>query len=435
MRHPRHVYSLGMRGVSLIALSLLAACSAPSADAPAAEAPAAEASPVRRVEYRGTIDLEAHLARPGDTIPLELTWAQTCSAEACLVERTTGSGDGANTVRIWSTSDAAWVEGSGVRMLADDASNHRRVTELVSPADGAPKTEIPIAHPRLGNVTDTAIYGTLGPDGVPESVTLDVHDSDIAWRGTLELGSVGPAGGLEVPPAPAAAEAVPASITKLADGLWDARVPAKDARSFVVEFDSFLVVIEAPWSSAVGEEIVDLIDGALSKKPIRYVLYSHHHPHYTGGLRAFMASGASVLAPSVHRDFVESIAALDFSRSPDRYAKHGEAASVIAFDETFTIAEAGRSIQVIDIGEQSNHTAAYMVVWLPDSKTLIQGDIGWFTDPSGELLVGARSAGLLRAVDERGLDVQTLVQSWPVNGQAPTLEMSRFRAAVSTAGR
>lgn len=417
-----------MRATSLW-LVFVCACASTAAESPTPPTPQQTQSAQRLdVGYEGVVDLEAHLANPGDTVPLALRWVQRCADDVCLVERTTGEGENANTVRIWSSAEAVWTEGAEHRMNPFGAAHHRRLLQLFSPQSDVPSTELEYSHPRLGRSVDVATYKD------PATVDVDVHDADIAWRGTLSALEVANTPSLEAPDPPPAAEVPEPDIRKLGERLWDVRVPEHDARSFVVEFDSFVVAIEAPWSSQAGEHVVELVQKALPDKPIRYVLYSHHHPHYTGGLRAFMAAGATAVVPAAHQSFVRSIAGLDFSLRPDALAKAGPSdVALIPFEGSFTIAEGGVSLDAIDIGEQSNHTSAYTMVWLPESKTLIQGDLGWFTAPSGEIHVGGRSKGLLQAIDDRELPVEWMVQSWPVTTQEPMLGMGAFRAAVEAA--
>lgn len=417
-----------MRATSLW-LVFACACATPVVESPTR--PEEQPSVLRLdVGYEGVVDLEAHLANPGDTVPVALRWLQRCVDDVCLVERTTGEGEHASTVRIWSTAEAVWAEGAEHRMNRFGAAHHRRLLQLFAPQSDAPSTELEYSHPRLGRSADVATYH----EASPRTIDVDVHDADVAWRGTLSALEVASTASLE-PPMPPPAAVVPApDMRKLDDRLWDVRVPEHDARSFVVEFESFVVAIEAPWSSQAGEQVVELVRATLPNKPIRYVLYSHHHPHYTGGLRAFMAAGATAVVPAAHQSFVRSIAGLDFSLRPDALAKAGPSdLAVIPFEGTFTIAEAGVSLDAIDIGEQSNHTSAYTMVWLPESKTLIQGDLGWFTAADGRIRVGGRSKGLLQAIDDRELPVQHMVQSWPVTTQEPTLDMGAFRAAVEGA--
>lgn len=405
--------------VSLV-LATMVGCATSSTQPSALNSAAAEPEPsLSRVEYSGVIQLEAHLANPGDTIELPLRWVQTCDgAGTCLAEETAGEGGEAE--RIWSTPEATWNDGATHRWPAEKAAHHRRLLSLL----GQDETEVRYTHPRLGVQTDRA----TARDG---ALAVEFHDGGVAWTGALTRAPDGPAQALNVPEAPPAPPETTPSIVKAADGVWDVRLPELDARSFVLEFDSFLVTVEAPWSSAAGEQVVDLIEQQFPGKPIRYALYSHHHPHASGGLRAFIAAGATVVAPRGHAAYLREVVGRDFSLEPDRLQSMGETPSWVEFEDSFTISERGKSLQVIDIGERSNHTTHYMVFWLPETKALFQGDLGWYTASDGSLRVGQRSAGLLQAIDERNLPVETLWQGWPVNSQAPSLPMSALRDALS----
>lgn len=383
-----------------------------------------------RVAYAGEVDLEAHLENPGDTIPLTLEWAQTCTDDGlCLVEQTVGTGQSARTERIWSTPETTWSEGASTSYPPLEAAAHRR---LLSSFGAHENIEISYAHPRLGTVVDIVRCGALTEDGVPESITVTHHGADVAWRGALVLRtaeSVPPPVSPAAPPS-SSLGAPEAMISRLREGVWQVSVPQHDARSFVLEFDTFVAVVEAPWSSEVGELILDTVAESLPDKPVRYVMYTHHHPHYTGGLRAFIAEGATVVAPHQHAEFVRSIAEYEFDIRPDRLAKSDAPLKLETFDGRFVIEEGLRRVEVFDIGEQSKHTSAYMLFHLPAERLLIEGDIGWFVAPDGAVHVGERSEGLLNAIDERELAVDTLLQTWPVVGQGPALRMEDFRAAV-----
>lgn len=414
----------------LFAVSLLAACAASPSVEPSDVAAAPTVASTVRAHYRGVVELEAHLANPGDTVPLQLGWAQTCEESGvCLVEQSTG--EGAEAERIWSTPEATWIEGQPHRLSDEEALHHRRLLTLFENPDGTREMAVEFTHSRLGTTIDRATY-ERSPEGVATAVSIDFHDGSVAWSGSLALEGATSVDPLTVPDAPPTKEGLEPSIAKIGEGLWDVRLPGLDARSFVVEFESFVVTVEAPWSSAAGEQAVDLIAGQFPDKPIRYALYSHHHPHASGGLRAFMAAGATVVAPTAHAAYLREVTGRDFSLAPDRLSKATGEPTTIAFDDTFTIAEAGKSLQVIDIGEESRHTTHYMMFWIPDAKVLIQGDLGWFVAPDGNVRVGGRSAGLLEAIDTRELPVETMLQGWPVNSQEPTLPMATFRAALSS---
>jgi hypothetical protein len=88
-------------------------------------------------------------------------------------------------------------------------------------------------------------------------------------------------------------------------------------------------------------------------------------------------------------------------------------------------------LDAIDIGEASQHTAEYVVFYLPGARVLLEGDLGWFTRDDGTPRVGGRAAGLLAALDARGLAIDTMVQTWPVRApQQVAMAFAAWQALV-----
>jgi len=377
------------------------------------------------------MEFEGHLASPGETVALEVHWTQRCDhRQRCLVERTVGEGAAE---RIWSTRDAAWSENQ--RYTAEEADAHRRLVELVMPREaerGKARQTLDYCHPRLGDARDVATYeGWASASGVeaPTKVTLSHHGTDASFEAELALIEAKSVDALDPPTPPDAPSVAAPDIRSLEPRIWDVRLPLHDARSFVFELDEGLLVFEAPWSSAAGEQVVDLIQGKL-EAPIRYVTFSHHHPHYTGGLRAFMAAGATVVVHEALAPFVQSIAALPFGRRPDRLATARRAPKVKTFRDEIELGTGPHRWILHDIGAHSHHTDHYTVLWSPERHVLVEGDIGWFVEDDGSIRTNKRSAGLLTAIDERGWTPERMLQSWPVRTQEPQLPFARLRAAV-----
>src|SRR5262249_11103856 len=117
---------------------------------------------------------------------------------------------------------------------------------------------------------------------------------------TLELSSsaVRPnaAGALDVPANVQNAPPPPpltVAVEKLADGVWYLSTP--NARSWLVEFNDHVVLVEGMTgearSLAINAEIAKLVPN----KPLRYVVNTHAHYDHAGGLRTYVAQGVTVV--------------------------------------------------------------------------------------------------------------------------------------------
>lgn len=295
------------------------------------------------------------------------------------------------------------------------------------------------ADPRLGDVCDWIAFDEYAPVHgvpVPRRVRLRRHPLDEAgWLETrlasstistdsreLEL----PAEVAPAPPAP-----VPNTATRIepiADGVWAVVLEDLDSRVLAVELPAGLAVLEAPVGSAAGERIVDALKERFPEHPIRLLLMGHYHPHYTGGLRAFVAEGATIVTTKGNEAFVREMAARPFTFAPDRLARSPKPVRLETVSGARTFGS-GR-IEAIDIGPASQHTDEYLVFHLPGAKLLFEGDLGWFAAEGGELRAGRRAAGLLATIDERHLDVARLVQSWPAKGSPGIVTLAELRELV-----
>jgi glyoxylase-like metal-dependent hydrolase (beta-lactamase superfamily II) len=233
-------------------------------------------------------------------------------------------------------------------------------------------------------------------------------------------------------PAPPDVSGADLAVEELLPGVVSFATKSLDARTIVVEFADHCIALGAPLTSALGEHVVASIAQRFPDKPLRYVLFGHHHPHYTGGLRAFLAAGATVVALPNNARYAAEIAARPFTFEPDAWARAHATPQIVSFSGRREFADAGRRLEAIDIGARSDHTDEYLVFYLPHEQVLLEDDIGWSAAQDGKLRFGSRSRGLRDAIVERSLVVRTLWQSWPVVSARPSITFAELDAGVNT---
>jgi glyoxylase-like metal-dependent hydrolase (beta-lactamase superfamily II) len=108
-----------------------------------------------------------------------------------------------------------------------------------------------------------------------------------------------------------------------------------------------------------GQTYVDEIR-KVTDKPIKYLIYSHHHYDHIAGGRAFKDAGARIIA---HK------------RVSERLAPLGDPHTVLP-DETFdgkkTITLGGTTLELVYLGP--NHSDSNIVMWLPKEKLIFLVD-------------------------------------------------------------
>src|SRR5262249_34958072 len=122
------------------------------------------------------------------------------------------------------------------------------------------------------------------------------------------------------------------------------------------------------------------------------------------------------------------IAARKFTIAPDRLARSHRTPTI---ELVRGRRDLGDALAAIDIGKRSNHTDEYLLFYLPRAKLPYEGDLGWLTRPRRPLRARSRAAGILQTIDEQHLDVDRLVQSWPVAGNTGEVSLVQLRALVA----
>ena len=300
------------------------------------------------------------------------------------------------------------------------------------------RTEQIDSHALLGDArfrSDFSDYQTVGGVKVPRRrlaylnrfVTAEYEYAEVkldfaVGERLLEV----PAGFIEpAPPTAAAAEV----MRKVGDGVYLIERIGPQYRVMFVEFEDHVMVLEAPTDASVSKTIIRLVRQTVPNKPIRYVSFSHFHFDHTGGLREYVAEGATVVVPPGNRAFVEQVAKSDFTLKPDALALNPRPPSIETFEKRRVFTDGKRTVELHSIGPTS-HAAEMVMFYFPKEKILFQGDMFSPLDAGGIGPIIEVNRELLKKVEELKLDVETLVA---VHSGAVAWE--EFRQAAADAER
>ncbi len=183
-----------------------------------------------------------------------------------------------------------------------------------------------------------------------------------------------------MPNAPVTALAVPDAARnqgervvseKVADGVWF--IAGGSHNSVAIEMADHLILVETPLGDARTQAVIDHVKGLVPAKPIRYAVNSHQHFDHSGGVRAAVAEGATIVTQAANVPYFERVLATANVLRPDRMAQAAKPARLQGVADKAVLGDATRSVELHRIAG-SIHTDSFLMVYLPKEKLLIEAD-------------------------------------------------------------
>lgn len=206
-------------------------------------------------------------------------------------------------------------------------------------------------------------------------------------------------------------------VENLADGVYYLR--GGSHHSLLIDQSDHLVVVEGPQSEARGQAVINKAKELVPNKPIRYVINTHVHFDHSGGLRPFVAEGATVVTHEVARPFYEAAWANPRTLNPDSMTKSGKAAMFEIVSDKLVLTDGKRPIEIYAV-QNSGHADGFLMVYLPNEKILTEAD-AWSPmapDAPPPATPNPFNVNLYENIQRLNLDVATVA---PIHGRRVTL--------------
>ena len=285
------------------------------------------------------------------------------------------------------------------------------------------RVEARVPHPVLGDtavVTTYSDYQDYGGVKFPRRIRQSAGGFPVLDIAVSEVQVNAPAG-ISVPDAILkAAERV--TTEKAAEGVWF--FAGGSHNSVAIEMKDHLILVESPLDDGRAEPVLEAANKLVPGKAVRYVINSHDHFDHAGGLRTAVASGATLVVHNAAKGYFESVLANPNRIHPDRLAASGKKAKVIGVNGRRVFTDGKRSVEVHAF-KDSVHSNAFLLVYLPQEKLLVEADA--FTPPPpntpAPAQANANNINLADNIARLGLPVERIL---PLHGRiVPAAELSR----------
>jgi glyoxylase-like metal-dependent hydrolase (beta-lactamase superfamily II) len=283
-------------------------------------------------------------------------------------------------------------------------------------------------HPNLGDVVYTttfADYKDVNGLKLPAQISTKIDDFTLVETRASKQSIDGDAGDLAVPAAAAAAPApaaVNVSVEQVAPGVW--LLAGQSHHSVVVDFSDHRILIEAPQSEARTLAVIAKAREIEPKKPLTSLVTTHHHFDHTGGLRAAISEGLTVVTQSGNKAFVEAMAGRPHTMQPDALAKNPKQVAVETVDEELELKDAVGDVKLYHVAG-SPHSDTMLMAYIPKARILVEVDVF-----SPGAAAQPYAANLIENITRAKLNVDRIV---PLHGTvAPMSELMKTQAAMKS---
>jgi glyoxylase-like metal-dependent hydrolase (beta-lactamase superfamily II) len=274
-----------------------------------------------------------------------------------------------------AAGSATLSEKDGANVISFTALSKFKVDGTIDAQSLVTKVETKIPNPVLGDTDVIATYSDYKDfSGAKFPTKILVTEGGFPiWDLTITNVTPNAPFDLTVPDAVAKATNPPVQTasTKLADGVW--HVAGGSHHSLVVEFGDYLAIVEAPLDEARSMAVLAEAKKLVPNKPVKYLLTTHHHFDHTGGLRTYVAEGATIVTHQSNVPYFEKTLMAPATIAPDMQAKSPKAPTLQGVSDKAVISDSRQTIEVYATGGDA-HTKEYTLIYLPKAKILVEAD-------------------------------------------------------------
>jgi len=175
----------------------------------------------------------------------------------------------------------------------------------------------------------------------------------------------------------------------------------------VIEFADHLTLIESPQNDTRALAVIAKARELRPNKPLTQVINSHHHFDHSGGLRAAVSEGLTVITQKANAQYYQDAMARAHTIVPDALAKNPKPLKIETVDEEMELKDATRTVNLYRIAG-SPHADTLLMAYFPKERILVEADV--YT-PGGALAPYAPN--LLENITKRKLRIDRFV---PLHG-------------------
>jgi glyoxylase-like metal-dependent hydrolase (beta-lactamase superfamily II) len=133
------------------------------------------------------------------------------------------------------------------------------------------------------------------------------------------------------------------------------------------------MLIEVPQNEARTLGVIAKARELRPDKPLRYAVNTHHHHDHSGGLRAAIAEGLTIVTHSGNTAFVRDVAHRRHTLQPDALARDPRPPTIIGVGDKRVFQDRSRTVELYHV-RGNPHSSTMLMAYLPTERMLVQAD-------------------------------------------------------------
>lgn len=175
--------------------------------------------------------------------------------------------------------------------------------------------------------------------------------------------------------------------------------------SMIVEMSDYLIAFDAPVTDWQSNWTIAAAKQKYPNKPIRYLVMTHHHMDHSGGIRGYVAQGATLVVGKGAADHYRKTLAAPYTRNPDLESRSLGSVQIIEVGDKHVFADGKREVSAHVL--ENPHAAAYLMGYVADARMAYVTDV-YSPGPPLPPKINPALASLVNGVRKAGIQPLTI---------------------------
>jgi glyoxylase-like metal-dependent hydrolase (beta-lactamase superfamily II) len=145
------------------------------------------------------------------------------------------------------------------------------------------------------------------------------------------------------------------------------------ANNLIVAMKDYLVIFDAPYGELQSHWTIDAAKAKYPGKPIKYLILTHQHMDHTGGMRTYVAEGATVIVPTPDKAYFEKDVRAPHTLVPDDLQKKPRTATIVEVKDQMSLKDDTDEIRLYNI--PNPHVQGMLIGYVVKSNVVYITDL------------------------------------------------------------